>query len=85
MKGPRVKVDGPKWGVLYKEDHGYIIPWSGTDLDYKNNSFNWSTEENDWILLGDQYNEYFNDWKVPINNDQFCQQNLKEMRKIEET
>ena len=30
IKGPRVKVDGPLCGSLYKEDHGYVIPWSGT-------------------------------------------------------
>ena len=26
IKGPRVKVDGPQCGGLYKEDHGSIIP-----------------------------------------------------------
>ena len=31
IKGTRVKVDGPLCGVLYKEDHGSIIPWSVTD------------------------------------------------------
>ena len=30
IKGPRVKVDGPLRGRLYNEDHGYIVPWSGT-------------------------------------------------------
>ena len=30
IKGTRVKVDGPHCGGLYKEDHGYIINWSGT-------------------------------------------------------
>ena len=44
------------------------------------NSFTWSTEENDWIFLGGQYNEDFNNWKGPINNGQFPQQNLKDMR-----
>ena len=43
IKGPRVIVDGTLCGVLYKEDHGYIIPWSGTDPDAKMNSFIWST------------------------------------------
>ena len=33
IKGPRVKVDGPQCGGLYKEDNGTIIPWSGTDPD----------------------------------------------------
>ena len=84
IKGPRVKVDGPQRGVLYKEDHGYVIPWSGIEPDAKMNSFTWSTEDNDWIFLGDQYNEDFNNWKVPINNGQFRQKNLKETRKTEE-
>ena len=26
IKRPRVKVDGPICGGLYKEDHGYIVP-----------------------------------------------------------
>ena len=84
IKGPRVKVYGPLCGGLYKEDNGYIIPWSGTDPDAKMNAFNWSIEENDWIVLGDQYNRDFNNWKGPINNGQFCQQNFKDMRKTEE-
>ena len=42
IKVPRVKVDGPLCGALYKEDHGSIIPWSGTDPDAKTNSFTWS-------------------------------------------
>ena len=47
IKGLRFKVDGPQCGRLYKEDHGSIIPWSGTDPDAKMNSLTWSTEEND--------------------------------------
>ena len=31
IKGPKVKLYGPLCGGLYKEDHGYIVPWSGTD------------------------------------------------------
>ena len=85
IKEPRVKVDGPLCGGLYKEDHGSIIPWSGTDPDANMNSFTWSTNENVCIILGDQYNEEFNNWRGPINNVQFRQQNLKEMRKTEET
>ena len=85
IKGPRFKVDGPQCGGLYKEDNGYIIPWSGTDPDAKMNSFTWSKEENDWIFLGNQYNQDFNNWKGPINNGQFRQKNIKEMRKTEET
>ena len=85
IKEPRVKVDGPQCGGLYKEDNESIIPWPGTDPDAKMNSFTWSKEENDQIFLGNQYNEDFNNWKGPINNGQFLQQNLKEMRKTEET
>ena len=77
IRGPRVKVDGPKCGGLYKEYHGSIIPWSGTDPDAKINFFTWSTEENYWIFLGNQYNEDFNNWKEHINNGQFRQQNIK--------
>ena len=49
------------------------------------NTFTWSTEENDWIVLGYQYNGDFNNWKGPINNGQLRQQNLKDMRYIEDT
>ena len=54
IKRPRVKVDGTLCGGLYKEDHGSIITWSGTDPDANMNSFTWSTNENDWIIPGDQ-------------------------------
>ena len=30
IKGPRVKVDDPLCGGLYKEDHGSTVPWSVT-------------------------------------------------------
>ena len=59
IKWPRVKVDGQLCGGLYKEDHGSIVPWSGTDPYAKLNSFTWYKEDNDWIVLGDQYNEWF--------------------------
>ena len=85
IKGQRVKVDVPQCGGLYKEDNESIIPWLVTDPDDKMNSFTWSTEVNDWIFLGNQYNENFNNWKGPINNGQFRQQNIKETRKTEET
>ena len=42
IKGPIVTVDGQQCGGLYKEDHGYIIPWSGIDPYSKMNSFNFS-------------------------------------------
>ena len=62
VKGTRVKVDGPLCGILYKEDHGYIIPLSGTEPDAKMNPFTWSKDENGWIVLGNQYNEDFSNW-----------------------
>ena len=68
IKGPLVKVYGPLCGGLYKEDHEYIIPWSVTDPGGNMNYFTWSKEENEWIVLGDQYNEEFNNWRGPIKN-----------------
>ena len=56
IKEPRVKVDGPQCGGLYQDDNGSIIPWSGTDPESKINSFTFSTEENDWIFLGNHDN-----------------------------
>ena len=73
IKEPRVKVYGPQCAGLYQRDNGSIITWSGTDPDAKVNSFTWSTDENDWIFLGNQYNEDLNNWKGPINNGQFRQ------------
>ena len=84
IKGPRVKVDGPQCGGLYKEDHGSIITWSGTDTDTKINSFPWSTDDNDCIVLGYHYNEELINWKGPIKNGQFLQNNIKDTRKTEE-
>ena len=49
------------------------------------NGFNWSKENNDWIITGDQYNEEFKNWRGPIQNGQFRSQTLKENRKTEET
>ena len=43
-----------------------MIPWSVTDPDAKMNSFTCSTDDNDWIILGDQYNEEFNNWRRTI-------------------
>ena len=48
------------------------------------NSFTWSKEDNDWILLGDQYNEELNNWQGPINNGKLRSLNLKEKIKTEE-
>ena len=83
IKGPRVKVDGPMCGGLYKEDNGYIVPWSGTDPDTKLNFFTWSKEDNSWIFLGDHYNGEFKNWQGPIHNGKFRPQNLKKNRRTD--
>ena len=77
INGPIVKLDGPLCGVLYKEDHGYIVPWSGTDPYANLNSSTCSKEENDWIVLGDQNNEDLNKWQGHIHNGQFRTQKPK--------
>ena len=77
IKGKIVKVYGLLCGGLYKEDHNFIVTWSGIDSDAKINCFTWSKEENDWIAPRDQYNEGFKNWKVPIHNSQSHLHNLK--------
>ena len=84
IKWQRVKVDSPQCGGLYKEDHGSIIPWSGTDPDTKINSLTWYTDDNYSIFLADQYNGELNNWKGPINNGQFHSQTIQDIRKTEE-
>ena len=76
IKGPRVKVDGPLCGLLYKEYHGYIVPWSRTDPYAKLDFFTWSKEGNYWIVPGDQYNEEFKNWREPIHYGQLCSHTL---------
>ena len=49
------------------------------------NYFTWSKEENDWVFLGDQYNEEFNNWQGPIDNGQIRSHNLKDNRKTDDT
>ena len=83
IKGKRVKVDGPLCGELYKEYHGSIFPWSGTYTDDNLNCFTWYKEENDCIFLGDQYNEEFKNWRLPIHNGQFCPQTINRKRRTE--
>ena len=81
IKGPSVKIYGPLCGGLYKEDHGYIVPWSEIDTYAKMNNFTWSKEENYFIVLRCHYNEEFSNWRGPINNGQFRPHNLKEKSK----
>ena len=42
-------IDAPLCGRIYKEEDGYLVPWSGTDPDTKTNCFTWPKEDNDWI------------------------------------
>ena len=83
IKVPRVKVDGPLCGGLYKEYHGSIVPWSGTYPDSKLNYFTWSKEDNYWIFLRYRYNEEFKNWQGPIHNGQFYQKTLNNHRIID--
>ena len=85
MEGSGDNIDSPLCGGLYKEEDNSLVPWSGTYPYAKMNCFNWSKEENNWIVPGDQYKEEFENWIVPIYNGQFHSQNLKEKRKTEDT
>ena len=59
IKGTRVKVDSLMGGGLYKEYNGCIVTWSVTEPYANLNCFTWSKDEDDWIILGYQYNEEF--------------------------
>ena len=85
VEGYGENIDSPLCSGLYKEENDSLVTWSGTDTDANMNSFTSSKEDNDWIVLGDQYNEEFKKWRGPIHNGQFRSQNLKEKRNIEET
>ena len=83
IKGPRVKVDGPLCYGLYNKYHGWIVTWSGTDPYTNLNCFTWYKEDNDWIVLGDQYNEKCKNLQGPIHNVQFCPRTLKKRRRTD--
>ena len=57
VEGCGDNIDSPLCGGLYKEEEDSLVPWSGTDPDAKMNCFTWSKENDDWIVLEDQYNE----------------------------
>ena len=59
VEGYGDNIYSPLCGGLYKEEGNSLVPWSGTDPYAKINCFNWSKEENDWIVPEDQYNEEF--------------------------
>ena len=84
VEGQVEKIDDPLCGGLYKEQYRYIFTWSVTDPDVKINCFNFSKEENDWIVPGHQYNEDLNSQLGPIQNGKLCSQTLKEKRKTED-
>ena len=69
----------------YKGEDDSLVNWPGTDPDAKMNCFNWSKENNDWIVPEDKYDEELNNWRGHIHNGQFHPQTLKEKRKTEET
>ena len=77
VEGSGDNIDSPLCGGLYKEEDESLVPWSGTDPDANMNGFNWSKENNDWIVPGDQYNEELKNWRGPIQNSQFRSQTLK--------
>ena len=52
----------PLCGGIYKEEGGYIAPWSVTEPDSKTNCFSWTKKETDWIAPEDLYRKEFNKW-----------------------
>ena len=62
VEGPRVKLDGPLCGRLYKEDDGSIFTCSVTEPDEKMDCFTWSRKYNELVVAGDQYNIKFKNW-----------------------
>ena len=47
----------PLCGILYKEEDGSVVYWSGTDSDSKMNCFTCFKEDNYWVVPEDHYNE----------------------------
>ena len=47
------------------------------------NCFTWSNNDADWVVPGDLYNEYFNNWQGPIHNAQFISQEINEKMNAE--
>ena len=57
VEGYIYNIYAPLCRVLYREEENSLVTWSGTDPDVKMNLFDWSKEDNDCIVIGDQYNE----------------------------
>ena len=85
VEGSGENIYSPLCNGSYKEEDGFLVPWSGTDPYAKMNWFTWSKEENDWIVTGYQYNKEVKNMRGPIHNGKFRSQTLKEKRKTEQT
>ena len=81
----RRKIYAPLCGGLYKEEYGYLVPWSGTDPDFNMKCFTCTKGENYWIVPGDQFNEEFKNWWGNILIGQLLSKTLNESRKTEAT
>ena len=46
VEGLEEKIDAPLCGGLYKEEYGYLVPWSGTDPDFNMKCFTCTKGEN---------------------------------------
>ena len=57
VEGSGDDIYSPLCGGLYKEGGDSLVPLPGTDLDAKMNCFTQSTENDDWIVPEDQYDE----------------------------
>ena len=85
VEGSGDNIDPPLCGGLYKKEDDSLVTWSGIDPDAKMNCFTWSKQNNDWIVIEDQYDEEFKNWRGPIHNVRFRSQTLKDNRKTEQT
>ena len=72
-------------GRLYKEKEDYIFCWSGIDPYVNIISLTCYKQDNCQNFPGDDYNEEFNKWLGPIQNDKLRFQTLKDKRKAEKT
>ena len=46
------EIDSALYGILYKEENGSIVLWSGTYSDVNMNCFTWSKKDNGCIVPG---------------------------------
>ena len=76
VEGSEYNIYLPLCGGLYKEEDDSLVTWPGTNPDASKNCFTWSKENNDWIILGYQYNEEFKNCRGPIHNGHLRSQNV---------